>query len=130
MGHLGVLKLVVVLLLRLPARASVVRNGSRPARDRVLGFVQVLAMLVSLDLPCARQPRKWEDYDLQRLPLLDACGAHIGPTPESSTPVYHYHVQDQAPFTVGCHGPSQSGGLVSVALCRSLYSDCDDDGGG
>ncbi|CAK9020746.1 YHYH domain [Durusdinium trenchii] len=72
---------------------------------------------------------KWEDYDLQRLPLLDACGAHIGPTPESSTPVYHYHVQDQAPFTVGCHGPSQSGGLVSVALCRSLYSDCDDDGG-
>ena len=72
---------------------------------------------------------KWEDYSLKRLPLLDACGAHIGPTPESSTPVYHYHVQDQAPFTVGCHGPSQSGGLVSVAVCRSLYSDCDNDGG-
>lgn len=72
---------------------------------------------------------KWEDYDLKRLPLLDACGAHIGPTPDSSTPVYHYHVQDQAPFTVGCHGPSQSGGLVSVAVCRSLYSDCDNDGG-
>ena len=72
---------------------------------------------------------KWEDYNLKRLPLLDACGAHIGPTPESSTPVYHYHVQDQAPFTVGCHGPSQSGGLVSVAVCRSLYSDCDNDGG-
>lgn len=72
---------------------------------------------------------KWEDYDLKRLPLLDACGAHIGPTPDSATPVYHYHVQDQAPFTVGCHGPSQSGGLVSVAVCRSLYSDCDNDGG-
>ena len=72
---------------------------------------------------------KWEDYDLKRLPLLDACGAHIGPTPDSSTPVYHYHVQDQAPFTVGCHGPSQSGGLVSVAVCRSLYTDCDNDGG-
>eukprot|EP00438_Fugacium_kawagutii_P033838 Skav235847 [mRNA] locus=scaffold1931:404324:405421:- [translate_table: standard] len=72
---------------------------------------------------------KWEDYDNLRLPLLDACGAHIGATPESSDPVYHYHVQDQAPFTVGCHGPSASGGLVSVATCRSLYSDCDDDGG-
>ena len=72
---------------------------------------------------------KWEDYALKRLPLLDACGAHIGPTPDSSTPVYHYHVQDTAPFTVGCHGPSQSGGLVSVAVCRSLYSDCDNDGG-
>lgn len=72
---------------------------------------------------------KWEDYDNQRLPLLDACGAHIGPTPESSTPVYHYHAQDKAPFTVGCHGPSASGGLVSVSVCRSLYSDCDNDGG-
>ena len=72
---------------------------------------------------------KWEDYDNQRLPLLDACGAHIGPTPESSTAVYHYHAQDKAPFTVGCHGPSASGGLVSVATCRSLYSDCDNDGG-
>ena len=72
---------------------------------------------------------KWEDYDNQRLPLLDACGAHIGATPESSTPVYHYHVQDKAPFTVGCHGPSATGGLVSVATCRALYSDCDNDGG-
>ncbi|CAE7718900.1 unnamed protein product [Symbiodinium pilosum] len=66
---------------------------------------------------------KWEDYDNNKLPLLDACGGHIGPTPESSTPVYHYHVQDQAPFTVGCHGPSASGGLVSLATCRSLYAD-------
>ena len=72
---------------------------------------------------------KWEDYTLKRLPLLDACGAHIGPTPDSASPIYHYHVQDQAPFTVGCHGPSQNGGLVSVALCRSLYQDCDNDGG-
>ncbi|CAJ1352227.1 unnamed protein product [Effrenium voratum] len=72
---------------------------------------------------------KWEDYAQQRLPLLDACGAHIGPTPESSTPVYHYHVQDGPPFTVACYGPSSSGGLVSVALCRSLHSQCDDDGG-
>jgi len=67
---------------------------------------------------------KWEDFNNNLLPLLDACGAHIGPTPESSTPVYHYHVQDQAPFTVGCHGPSSSGGLVSLAVCRSLYPNC------
>ncbi|CAE6942683.1 unnamed protein product [Symbiodinium natans] len=67
---------------------------------------------------------KWEDYENNKLPLLDACGAHIGPTPESSTPVYHYHVQDQAPFTVGCHGPSATGGLVSLSVCRSLYPDC------
>ena len=72
---------------------------------------------------------KWEDYQNQRLPLLDACGGHLGATPESSSAVYHYHVQDQAPFTVGCHGPSASGGLVSVAECRALYSDCDNDGG-
>ncbi|CAJ1450669.1 unnamed protein product, partial [Effrenium voratum] len=72
---------------------------------------------------------KWEDYANNQLPLLDACGAHFGPTPESSSNVYHYHVQDQAPFTVGCYGPSASNGLVSVAECRALYPKCDNDGG-
>jgi len=72
---------------------------------------------------------QWEDYSSNQLPLLDACGAHFGPTPESATAVYHYHVQEKAPFSVGCFGPDKNGELVSVATCRSLYSSCDDDGG-
>jgi len=68
---------------------------------------------------------KWEDYEQLMLPALDACGAHFGYTPESPTvEVYHHHVQDLAPFTVGCFGPSQSGGLVSLSVCRSLYPEC------
>jgi len=72
---------------------------------------------------------KWEDFGEGLLPYLDACGAHFGPTPDSNDHVYHYHVQDKAPFTVGCHGPSSTGGLVSVETCRSLYDRCDNDGG-
>ncbi|CAJ1395277.1 unnamed protein product [Effrenium voratum] len=72
---------------------------------------------------------KWEDYANNLLPLLDACGAHFGPTPDSSGNVYHYHVQDKAPFTVGCYGPSASNQLVTVAECRALYPKCDNDGG-
>lgn len=68
---------------------------------------------------------KWENFDEQLLPYLDACGGHIGPTPDCED-CYHYHVQDKRPFTVGCHGPSASGGLVSLATCRSLYSECGD----
>jgi len=67
---------------------------------------------------------KWEDYSNSRLPYLDACGGHFGPTPESTENVYHYHAQDKAPFTVGCHGPAGDGGLVSISTCRSLYRDC------
>jgi hypothetical protein len=72
---------------------------------------------------------KWEDYDKKMLPLLDACGGHFGPTPDSNGElVYHYHVQDKAPYTVGCHGPSADGGLVGIAECRALYPDiCGDD---
>jgi hypothetical protein len=73
---------------------------------------------------------KWEDYDASMLPLLDACNGHFGPTPDSSgASVYHYHVTDAAPYTVGCFGPSKSGGLVSVQACRDLYDECDNDGG-
>jgi hypothetical protein len=73
---------------------------------------------------------KWEDYDNNLLPLLDACGAHFGPTPDSSGQnVYHYHVQDAPPFTVGCFGPTATNTLVGVAACRALYSQCDQDGG-
>ena len=71
---------------------------------------------------------RFEDQDAGKYPLLDACGAHFGYTPESpSTSVYHYHIQRDAPFTIGCHGPSSSpayGGLVTVAECRALYSEC------
>jgi hypothetical protein len=70
---------------------------------------------------------KWEDYENRMLPYLDACGGHFGPTPESpDEDVYHYHVQDNAPFTVGCHGPSADGGLVSVAECREITTECGD----
>eukprot|EP00941_MAST-03F_sp_MAST-3F-sp1_P000439 g439.t1 len=68
---------------------------------------------------------KWEDTGV--LPELDACGCHFGVTPNSNgQSVYHCHVQDKAPFTIGCHGPSATGGLVDVATCRSLYSECGD----
>jgi len=74
---------------------------------------------------------KWEDRDRRRLPVLDACGAHFGVTPDSrGALVYHHHVSGLAPFTVGCYGPSAdaagSPALVSVAECRGLYSECGD----
>jgi hypothetical protein len=70
---------------------------------------------------------KWEDYTNNKLPLLDACGGHFGPTPDSSgSDVYHYHVQDAAPFTVGCHGPDTGNTLVSVAKCIELNPECSD----
>ena len=36
--------------------------------------------------------------------------------------MYHHHVQHNPPFTVGCFGPSASGGLVSLEECRALYT--------
>merc|ERR1711874_218762 len=76
---------------------------------------------------------KWEDHANNMLPHLDACGAHFGPTPDSNGQnVYHYHVQDKPPFTVGCIGPAANSQLMSVAGCRALYnsgsSKCDDTG--
>jgi len=74
---------------------------------------------------------KWEDYSKSLLPKLDACGGHFGITPDSNCQVvYHYHVQDEAPFTFGCHGPDFGDGgeekLVSLTKCRNdLYaSEC------
>jgi len=68
---------------------------------------------------------KWEDFANAKLPLLDACGGHFGPTPDSNgAKVYHYHVQEKAPFSAGCHGPTADGKLVSVAACRALYPKC------
>jgi len=69
---------------------------------------------------------KWEDFANKKLPLLDACGGHFGPTPDSAgANVYHYHLQDRAPWTLGCFGPNADGGLVTVAQCRALYMDTD-----
>lgn len=68
---------------------------------------------------------KWEDYTNNQIPLLDACGGHFGPTPSGGSSDYHYHVQDKAPFTIGCHGPTHDNKLVSVATCRTLYPSCD-----
>eukprot|EP00928_Gymnodinium_smaydae_P022577 TRINITY_DN18914_c0_g1_i1.p1 TRINITY_DN18914_c0_g1~~TRINITY_DN18914_c0_g1_i1.p1 ORF type:complete len:345 (+),score=61.18 TRINITY_DN18914_c0_g1_i1:179-1213(+) len=62
----------------------------------------------------------------KELPLLDACGGHFGRTRSSADKdVYHYHVQTRPPFTLGCLGPSDDGGLVSTGLCRSLSPGCD-----
>jgi hypothetical protein len=56
---------------------------------------------------------KYEDADEEELPQLDACGGHFGVTPDSDGErVYHYHVQDDPPFTFGCFGPSIDGEYV------------------
>ena len=66
-------------------------------------------------------------------PLLDACGGHFGVTPDSAGEVvYHYHVQDSAPFTFGCFGPilddaSGNQKLITLAECRALYPKCSDE---
>ena len=68
---------------------------------------------------------KWEHFTAKQLPQLDACGAHIGKTPDSpSKAVYHYHVQDRAPYGVGCYGDGVN--LMTVSACRALYSTCGD----
>jgi hypothetical protein len=45
--------------------------------------------------------------------------------------VYHYHVQEKAPFTIGCFGPMANDDgdqtLVTLAACRAAYpDDCGD----
>jgi len=74
---------------------------------------------------------KWEDYDNQILPKLDACGGAFGVTPDSNgEEVYHYHVQEKAPFTIGCFGPmaDENGDqtLVTLEKCREIYDGCGD----
>lgn len=41
------------------------------------------------------------------LPTLDAQGGHVGTTPDSSTPVYHYHLNLQTSTTPGTQGEQQ-----------------------
>ena len=68
---------------------------------------------------------KWEDFSKSLLPTLDACNGHWGRTPDSpDKDVYHYHVTDHAPFTLGCYGPNDDNSHVSVQQCRDAYSEC------
>ena len=72
---------------------------------------------------------KYEDYSSNTMPELDACGGHFGLTPDSGGEVvYHYHVQPNPPFTIGCYGPDKDASgteiLVTLDRCRSLYEDC------
>ena len=67
------------------------------------------------------------------LPVLDACGGMFGPTPDSyGEPIYHYHTTDDAPFSVGCFGPSYGPAgadaqrVVTMEECRALYDGCGD----
>eukprot|EP00931_Biecheleriopsis_adriatica_P017594 TRINITY_DN12563_c0_g1_i11.p1 TRINITY_DN12563_c0_g1~~TRINITY_DN12563_c0_g1_i11.p1 ORF type:complete len:411 (+),score=52.10 TRINITY_DN12563_c0_g1_i11:71-1303(+) len=74
---------------------------------------------------------KWENFSNSELPKLDACGAHFGITPDSAgVRIYHYHVQDKPPFTIGCFGPAKTNDgdfkLVTLAECRNAYSGCGD----
>jgi hypothetical protein len=74
---------------------------------------------------------KWEDFSATQKPLLDACGGHWGSTPDfPDKKTYHYHVQDTAPFTIGCFGPNADNSPVTVAQCRALYDGNDGCGGG
>eukprot|EP00475_Leptophrys_vorax_P014505 TRINITY_DN20819_c0_g1_i1.p1 TRINITY_DN20819_c0_g1~~TRINITY_DN20819_c0_g1_i1.p1 ORF type:complete len:404 (-),score=80.05 TRINITY_DN20819_c0_g1_i1:73-1284(-) len=72
---------------------------------------------------------KWEGSG--NLPSdLDACNGHYGDVPAftdsssgvsfaAASNVYHYHVSDGPPFTLGCFGP-----VSSLDACKSLYSTC------
>ncbi|CAG9462396.1 unnamed protein product [Pedinophyceae sp. YPF-701] len=58
---------------------------------------------------------------------LDACGGHIGvaPSPDGSTngTFYHYHIQEQGPFTLGCYSGGQP---KTVSECKALQTEaCD-----
>lgn len=34
---------------------------------------------------------------------LDECNGHVGPTPDSSGDVYHYHLTETAPYSIRCY---------------------------
>lgn len=57
------------------------------------------------------------------LPALDACNGHYGTVPANATLgveatcVYHYHLTEEVPYTIGCYGP-----VESVAACKALYT--------
>ena len=67
------------------------------------------------------------------LPTLDACNGHVGPTPGttssaankvfltySGSTVYHYHLSQNFPYTIGCFG-SASAAPIGLATCKGFY---------
>lgn len=69
---------------------------------------------------------RYEDFSQELLPTLDACNGHFGPVPDSVGSPYHYHITSEAPFVVGCYGPSASGELVTTEVCRNISKTCGD----
>lgn len=38
------------------------------------------------------------------MPILDACGGHVGPTPEFPEGIYHYHMTaNEVPYSIDCY---------------------------
>ena len=61
---------------------------------------------------------------------LDECNGHYGPVPGSdelgtdgSDWVYHYHVSDEFPYTLGCYGPLEEKTCVELNSEACLESD-------
>jgi len=65
-------------------------------------------------------------------PKLDACNGHVDEVPAdneygvpSGTVMYHYHVTNSAPYTLGCYGNAGlSSKPVSQDECKTFYSKC------
>lgn len=58
-------------------------------------------------------------------PILDACGAHVGVTPDSAgVAVVHYHAQVYPPYFIGCYANSDA--TTTVEECRDMYPGCTD----
>jgi len=78
---------------------------------------------------------KWEGNNT--LPVLDACGGHVGNTPsrtitDSSGQVitipaqsnaYHYHIIAGGPTTISCFG--KSNGTTTTSQAKAAYPTCD-----
>ena len=68
---------------------------------------------------------KWEDFSNSLKPILDACNGQWGKTPDSpDKDIYHYHITEHPPFTIGCYGPNDDNSPVTVQQCRDVYDEC------
>ena len=67
---------------------------------------------------------------------LDTCGGHVGPVPGTTghglgasdgiaglttSSVYHYHMQSQMPYTIGCYGSPDE--VTTYSMCMEMYDD-------
>lgn len=98
-------------------RASCLYNRSSPGHSELIGFADDDTPIYGM-------------YETTHVtPVLDACGAHFGITPDSAgSRVYHYHVQDKPPFFLGCYGPNDDGDEVALSECWSYYPESCGDG--